>query len=149
MPKLTTPSQQPVCLLRRVLLPTLQDFRHRRGVHLEQSVNVIWHYHPRPQIVTLTVEEPYRVFDDLGNLRPTQMTLTPTTVEISLQLRATLLVVLNLPKMLLLGTKRFWKRIGEAKRDELCQARFIAMRQITALMPAAKTSLEVFHLWRQ
>ena len=41
LPKLTAPLQQPVRLLRRVLLPTLPNLRHRRGIHLEQGVNVI------------------------------------------------------------------------------------------------------------
>src|SRR5688572_8514009 len=48
-PKLTTPSQEPVRLLRRVLLPTLQNFRHRCGIHFEQCVNVIRHHDPCAQ----------------------------------------------------------------------------------------------------
>ena len=51
--------------------------------------------------------------------------------------------------MLPLGAQRFGKTIGEMKGDELPQARLVAMRQITALVPAAKTLLEVFNLRRR
>jgi len=148
LPKLTTPSKEPVRLLRCVLLPTLQNFRHRCGIHFEQRVNVIRHYDPCAQVITLTVEESHRIFADLSNLWATQMTFAPASVEISLQFRPALPVVLNFPEMLPFGTKRFRKGIGKAKRDELRQPRFIAMWQIATLIPTAKAALGVFYLWR-
>src|SRR6266700_2681857 len=52
--------------------------------------------------------------------------------------------------MLPLGSERFWERIGQMKRDELRQARLIAMGEITALMPPAKALLGVLHPgWRR
>src|SRR5262249_17871817 len=105
LPELTAPSQQPICFLRRVFFPTLQDLRHRRSAHLEQCVNVVWHHHPGPQIITLAVKEPHCALHNLSNLRSAQMTLTTSTVEIRLQFRATLPVILNHPEMLPFGTK--------------------------------------------
>ena len=95
------------------------------------------------------MKESDRLFDELGNLRPAQITFAPASVEIRFQLRATLLVILNFPKMLPFRAKRFRKRISQSKRDELRQSRFIAMRQVTAFMPTAKTALEVFDLRRR
>ena len=78
-----------------------------------------------------------------------QMTLTPAFVEIRFELFALLAAVLNLGKMLPLRTERFWKAIGEMKGDELRQSRFVAMRQITALVPTAKALLGILDLrWR-
>ena len=68
-----------------------------------------------------------------------QMTFAPSFVQIRFKLFPLLSVVLNLGEMLPLGAHRFGKAVGEMKGDELRQARFIAVRQITALMPAAKT----------
>src|SRR5690606_33280182 len=48
-----------------------------------------------------------------------------------------------------LRAQGFRKTVGETKRNELCQARLVAMRQITALMPAAKTSLRIFQFRRR
>ena len=76
------------------------------------------------------------------------MTFTAPSVEIRLQFCATLLVVLNLEKMFPLGTECFGKRIGQSERDELREPRFIAMREVTALIPAAKTLLGVLRFWR-
>src|SRR5262245_14402044 len=81
-------------------------------------MNVIRHHHPRAQIVTVTVEEAHRVLHNLSYLRPPQMTLAMPTVEIRLQFRATLLVILDLPEVLPLGTKQLWKR---NRRDETWQ----------------------------
>jgi hypothetical protein len=77
------------------------------------------------------------------------MTFATPAVQIRLQFAATLLVILDLPKVLPLGTKRFGKRIGEANRDKLRQTRFIAMRQVAALIPTAKALLEDSHLRRR
>ncbi len=77
------------------------------------------------------------------------MTLTPAFIEIRFELFALLTVVLNLGEMLPLGTKRFRKAVGEMKGDELRQPRFVAMRKITALMPAAKALFGVCGLWRR
>ena len=75
------------------------------------------------------------------------MTLATAFVEIRFELFAPFAIVLNAPKMLPLGAQGFGKTVGQAERDELREAGFIAMRQITSLMPAAETSLRVFDLW--
>jgi len=88
----------------------------------------------------------YHVFNDLSDFRKTQMAIAPATVEIRLQFRTATLVIFNFPKMLPLGAKRFRKRIDKAYCDKLCQAWFIPVREVSALMPAAKAALEVFSL---
>ena len=63
-------------------------------------MDVIRHHHPRAQIVTLTVEKTHRVFDKLGNnVRLAQITISPSTVEIRLQFRATLLVIFDFQEL--------------------------------------------------
>jgi len=57
------------------------------------------------------------------------MTFTVSLVEICLQFDSALAVVLDVPKMLPFGTKRFREAIDKSKGDELCQARFITVRQ--------------------
>ncbi len=110
-------------------------------------MDVIRHHDPSAQIVTLAVEEPYRILDKFCDFRLAQMTLAAAFVEIQFQLRPALLVVLNLPEMFPFGTKRFWKTVSEAKRDKLREAWLIAMRQITALIPTAKALSGDFRLW--
>ena len=46
-----------------------------------------------------------------------------------------------------LRTKCLGKRVCQPERDELREARFIAMRQITALISAAKTLLGILRFW--
>ncbi len=149
LPKLAAPLQQPVRLLCRVFLPALQNLRHRCGVHLEQRVNMIRHHHPCAQVIALAVKEPHRVFDKAGYLRFAKMTLAASSVEIRFQFRPPLLVVLNLQEMFPLAAKRYGKRIGQSERDKLRQPRFIAMRQITALIPAAKPLLGFLRFGRR
>jgi hypothetical protein len=59
-------------------------------------MNVIRHYDPGAQVITLAVKESHRFFDKLGNFLASQMALAPSTVKIRFQLHAALLVVLNL-----------------------------------------------------
>ena len=75
------------------------------------------------------------------------MTLATAAVEIRLQFDAAFAVILDAPEMLPFRAQRFWKRIHEAKRDELCQSRFIAMRQIPTLVPSTEPALRVRGLW--
>jgi len=77
------------------------------------------------------------------------MALAASFVEIRFQFPAALRVVLDLPKVGPLRTKRFRKGISQTERDELRQTRFIAMREITSLVPAAKTLPDIFNDWRR
>ena len=77
------------------------------------------------------------------------MTLTPAFVEISFEQFPLLSVIFNLREIFPFRTKRFRKTVGEMKGDELRQSGFVAMRQITALVPATKTLLGIFNLWRR
>ena len=54
--------------------------------------------------------------------------------------------VLNIGEMLPLGTKRFRKTVDEMKGNKLRQSRFVAMRKITALVPATKALFGIFNL---
>ncbi len=75
------------------------------------------------------------------------MTFASTFVEIRFDQFALLTVVLNFGEMFPLGAEGSWKTVCEMKGDELRQPRLIAMWQIAALMPAAKTLLGGFNLW--
>ena len=99
------------------------------------------------QFVALAVEESHGILDQPRDFRPSQMTLAATFVEIGFQLRPALLVILKLQEMFPFGAKCFGKRIGQTERDELRESWFIAMRQVAAFIPTAKTLLEVFQLW--
>jgi hypothetical protein len=60
-------------------------------------------------------------------------------VEVPLQFGPALAVVFNSREMLPLRAKRVGKTVGETKGDKLGKPRFVAMRQVTALMPTEKT----------
>lgn len=122
---------------------------------------MVRHHHPRAQFVTRGVFRsaalraaalpgilPEIIFDQFGDFGAAQMTFALAFVEIRFELFPPLEVIFNLGKMLPLRTKRFGKAVREMESDELRQSRFIAMRQITPLMPAAKTSLGIFNLSR-
>jgi len=64
------------------------------------------------------------------------MTLSHPAIQIFLQLRSPLTHVFDLQKMLPLATTRGRHGITEPNRDELHETRIIAMRQVTALVPA-------------
>ncbi len=72
------------------------------------------------------------------------MTRAPAFVEIRLNQFPLFAVVLIFGEMLPLGAKRFGKAVGKMKGDELRQPRFVAVRQITTLMPTTKTLLGIF-----
>ena len=69
-----------------------------------------------------------------------------STVEIRFEFDAALPVFLDAPDVLPLGAQRFRKCVGQPESDELCQSRFIAMWQVTALMPTAKPAQGVLAL---
>ena len=84
---------------------------------------------------------PKIILNQPGNFRLLQMAFASSLVEIGFEFFPSLAVVFNLGKMLPLRTERFGKAAGEMERDELRQARLVAMREIPPLMPAAKTAL--------
>ncbi len=75
------------------------------------------------------------------------MTFAPTFVEKRLNQLPPLPIVFNLCKMLPLGTEGNRETVREVKGDELRQLWFVAMRQITTLMPATKTLPGIFGFW--
>lgn len=74
------------------------------------------------------------------------MTLAAATIKIGFEFRAPLAVMFDAPEMFPLRTQRLGESIRQSKRDELRQAWFIAMRQITAFMPSTKSALGVIEL---
>ena len=74
------------------------------------------------------------------------MRFATPSVEIRSNQLPFLEVALNLGEMLPLRTSRFRKTVGEMKGDELCQTRLVAVWQISALVPSAKTLRRVFNL---
>ncbi|GEM_PF-4383449 len=77
------------------------------------------------------------------------MTFASAFIQIRFNFRSPLAVVFDPGKMLPFGTKGGRKTVGETKRDKLYEPRFITMRQITPLVPTAKSLLEVFNLRRR
>ena len=65
-------------------------------------------------------------------------------VQIGLQFNPPTAIVLDFQQRPPFGTHWFRERIREAKGDELNQARLVAVRQITALVPALKTAFNIF-----
>ena len=104
---------------------------------------MVRHDYPRPQFIILSMPETERVFNDLGDFRPLEMTSSPPLVQVNLQLDPSLAVVLDLQQRLPFGTQFFRERIRESKGDELNQPWFVAVRKITILMPAQKPALNV------
>ena len=82
--------------------------------------------------------KPNRLFHTSGDLNITQPTFTDALVKIGFQFRSPFASIFNFKQMFPLAPTREWKRIGEAERDKLNQIRLVAVRQITALMPAKK-----------
>ncbi len=74
-----------------------------------------------------------------GNPRLRQLAFAAASVQVRLQLRPALAIVLDSPQMLPLRTKRLGKTVQQSEGHELCESRFIAMRQIAAFVPAAET----------
>src|ERR1017187_751236 len=106
-------------------------------------MNVVGHYYPRPQFIIRSMPETKRIFNEIGNFRPLEMTITSSLVQVSLQLNPPLAIVLNLQQQLPFGTQLFRERIGQPEGDELNQPRFVAVRKITAFMPAAKSAFNI------
>ena len=143
-PKRALLSQQFIRKPSSVLFPRADNLRHRNSSHLEQDVDMVRHYHPRTQLITVAGKLTEVVLDEFRYLSTAQVTLAAPFVQVSLQFRPPLSVIFNLGKMLPLGTKRFRKTIGEMEGHELRQSRFVSMGQITAFVPTAKTLLGVF-----
>ena len=80
---------------------------------------MVRHNYPSPQFITRAGKLTKVVLNDLRYISAAQVTLAATFVQVSLQFRPSFVVVLNFVKMLPLGSKRFRKTIGEAKRNKL------------------------------
>jgi hypothetical protein len=76
------------------------------------------------------------------------MALAATLIKIGVELLAAGAVVLNFSQRGPFGTLDIGKGVAQVKRDELGEARFIAMWKIAALVPAAETERRVFALGR-
>ena len=77
-----------------------------------------------------------RIFHKSGDLNITQPAFTDASVKIGFQFLSPLANIFNLEQVLPLTTTGSWKRISKADCGKLNQIRFVAVRQITALMPA-------------
>jgi hypothetical protein len=144
LPELSLAPEDLVGLLRRVALPRVHQLAHRHVLHLKEHMNMIGHDHPRPEIVLNGVTKPQRVLDQLRNVGTPQVTFATSFVQISLQFKHPLAILLNPQQRLPLAPQFFRKCIRKSERHELDQPRFVAMRQITVLVPATKPTLHVF-----
>jgi hypothetical protein len=131
-----------------MLFPALEDIGHRSGAYIEEGMDVIWHYDPGEQFVTLAMEKTHRIFDKPSYFRPTKKALATALVETGLQRCTPLVVVFNLEKMLPFGATRFGKGIREPKRDKLREPWFIPMGKIAALVPTSKAGFAILLLQR-
>ncbi|MFM2082161.1 MAG: hypothetical protein RL380_852 [Verrucomicrobiota bacterium] len=105
---------------------------------------MIGHEHPRAQVIPLRVMKPKSRFDDLCNIRPPQMTLALSAVEIFFQLQATGAHILNFEQSFPFGTQCDGKRISQMKSYKLRKPRLITVRQITAFVPPLKATPDIF-----
>jgi len=106
-------------------------------------MNVIGHHAPGKQFAAFVVKMKDGVFGDLGDAGIPQMTFTQSTIQIFLQPGALLPIVFNFQQMPPFTAPGNRQGIRQPKGDELNQPRFVAVRKITAFMPAAKPTLNV------
>ena len=119
-----------------VTLQFLDRFGKRRGAGMDQEMKVVGHDHPRAEPIPLRVVEPERLLHQRRNFRPAQMAFAPALIQILLKLPAAVKVVLDLQHPFPFGTQGGRKGIGEAKGHELREPGFVAVRQVTAFIPA-------------
>ena len=89
------------------------------------------------------------VLNQLSNIVTLQIALASPLVQVCLQFGSPFSVILDLCEMLPLGSESCWKAVIQPEGDELHESRFVPMRQITTLVPAAKTALGVLQVWKR
>src|SRR5262245_50745844 len=112
-------------------------------------MHVIRHDNPCPQFVTRAVKHAQSILNELRYRRLAQVTFATSAVQIRFQLNAPLTVLLDAPEVLPLAAQCLGKRIRQMECDELGEARFISVRKVAALMPAAETAHGVLALRRR
>src|ERR1043166_6609366 len=140
LPEGAASSKPLVRLLRGVSLPILQVPGHRRITSLEQHVNVVRHDYPPSQLIPLAVMQLQRIFHQLCDLRLTQVALPSAAIQINFQFFAPFALVLNFQQVLPFGTERVRETVGQAESHELGKSRFIAVRQVAALVPPTEAA---------
>ena len=105
---------------------------------------MVRHNHPGQQAIPLQMAETESVFHQRSDVRPTQMAAASTSIQIVLNLQPAFVVVLNLKYGFPFGTQCRWKGIGQMKSHKLYEAGLVAVRQVTAFIPTAKTAFRIF-----
>ena len=107
-PKRATLPENLIRLAGGVAFQFLDDFGQRCIANFEEQMNVIGHDDPCEQVIPLCVMKPKGVFNELGDVRPAQMTFAPATIQIIFKLRAAFTIIFNVKQRLPLGTQRRW-----------------------------------------
>jgi len=138
-PERSLAPEQLVRLARDESFPALQHPGERCSPNLDQHMDMIWHHDPSQQLVSLSVEMTQRALGQPGNRGLTQPAFAMAAVEKFLQFQTSLAVVLDSQQRLPLAPSAGGHGIMQPERDELREARSIAMGQITSLVPAEET----------
>ena len=107
-------------------------------------MNVIRHHDPCLYPVLTSVVFEHDCFDEMGEAAATQPTFAKTAIEPAFEFSALRGCVSLLENRFKCGMARDGERIVKLKRDELGDTRRVEVRQITALMPPAKTFAKFF-----
>ena len=101
-------------------------------------MDMIGHHAPSQQIVPPSVVKAQCCIHKRADFGSAQVTLPNSLIEVSFKLLAPFAVIFNFQQGSPFRTQRPREGVGEVKSDELRESWFIAMRQVTALVPAAK-----------
>ncbi len=104
---------------------------------------MVWHNRPRPKLITLVGKSSEILLHQAGDFWASQMTVAPPAIKICFDLFSLLSIVFYLKELPPFGAESGRETVRKAEGDELCQARLVAMWQVTALMPAMKSRLRL------
>src|SRR6266542_1243730 len=113
-------------------------------------MHVIRHHHPGQQVVVFAMVEAQCTVHQGADFRPSQVALATSTVEVGFELFVPFPFILDGQHGLPLPTQGGRERISQTESYKLRQARLVAVRQITAFMPAreAKQGMLAFRRGR-
>ncbi len=118
--------------------------RHRPQLH--KDVDVIGHYHPRRQPITLAVEAQQHLLDGSRRARVFEHALAVAEIEIRFEFRALLPVVFDLKQRRPLVPAGRRHRVGQPERHHLQRAGLVVVRQVARVYTlGASVEQRVWH----
>lgn len=110
-----------------------------RPSHIHQHMNVVGHHAPRQELVAILVKIQQGILCNFCGACIPQPALANTTIKVGFQLLAAFADIFNTKQMFSFAAAGGGHRIFQPERDELNEIRLIAMRQVTAFVPAEET----------